>query len=151
MDPVSTSNDAGEGPQTLVFTPNQIACVCNVLMEKGDYERLTKFMLSLPNDKSLYQNEDVVRAQCVALFHINDFKGLYSTLENHSFSSEHHQFLQVTPHLGTIHDSSTNQINRVKSDIIRNGRFIGVDDERPSMGRDGSALLKWLVQTARSF
>jgi len=63
-------------------------------MEKGDYERLTKFMLSLPNDKSLYQNEDVVRAQCVALFHINDFKGLYSTLENHSFSSEHHQFLQ---------------------------------------------------------
>ena len=100
MDPVSTSNDAGEGPQTLVFTPNQIACVCNVLMEKGDYERLTKFMLSLPNDKSLYQNEDVVRAQCVALFHINDFKGLYSTLENHSFSSEHHQFLQVTAHLG---------------------------------------------------
>ena len=96
LDPVSTSNDAGEGPQTLVFTPNQIACVCNVLMEKGDYERLTKFMLSLPNDKSLYQNEDVVRAQCVALFHINDFKGLYSTLENHSFSSEHHQFLQVT-------------------------------------------------------
>lgn len=94
LDPVSTSNDAGEGPQTLVFTPNQIACVCNVLMEKGDYERLTKFMLSLPNDKSLYQNEDVVRAQCVALFHINDFKGLYSTLENHSFSSEHHQFLQ---------------------------------------------------------
>ena len=67
-------------------------------MEKGDYERLTKFMLSLPNDKSLYQNEDVVRAQCVALFHINDFKGLYSTLENHSFSSEHHQFLQVSPH-----------------------------------------------------
>ena len=96
LDPVSTSNDAGEGPQTLVFTPNQIACVCNVLMEKGDYERLTKFMLSLPNDKSLYQNEDVVRAQCVALFHINDFKGLYSTLENHSFSSEHHQFLQVS-------------------------------------------------------
>ena len=67
-------------------------------MEKGDYERLTKFMLSLPNDKSLYQNEDVVRAQCVALFHINDFKGLYSTLENHSFSSEHHQFLQVRAH-----------------------------------------------------
>ena len=82
----------------IVFTPNQIACVCNVLMEKGDYERLTKFMLSLPNDKSLYQNEDVVRAQCVALFHINDFKGLYSTLENHSFSSEHHQFLQVRVH-----------------------------------------------------
>ena len=102
LDPVSTSNDAGEGPQTLVFTPNQIACVCNVLMEKGDYERLTKFMLSLPNDKSLYQNEDVVRAQCVALFHINDFKGLYSTLENHSFSSEHHQFLQVIPHPDTI-------------------------------------------------
>ena len=150
MDPVSTSNDAGEGPQTLVFTPNQIACVCNVLMEKGDYERLTKFMLSLPNDKSLYQNEDVVRAQCVALFHINDFKGLYSTLENHSFSSEHHQFLQVSPYLGTIH-SSTNQNNRVKSDIVRNERFIGVDDERPFMRRDGCDLLKWSVQTARSF
>ena len=53
-------------------------------------------MLSLPNDKSLYQNEDVVRAQCVALFHINDFKGLYNTLEAHTFSSEHHQFLQVS-------------------------------------------------------
>lgn len=51
-------------------------------------------MLSLPNDKSLYQNEDVVRAQCVALFHINDFKSLYNTLESHNFSSEHHQFLQ---------------------------------------------------------
>lgn len=51
-------------------------------------------MLSLPNDKSLYQNEDVVRAQCVALFHINDFKSLYNTLESHNFSGEHHQFLQ---------------------------------------------------------
>ena len=96
LDPVSTSHDNGrEGPQTLVFTPNQIAHVCNVLMDKGDYVRLTKFMLSLPNDKSLFQNEDVVRAQCVALFHINNFKGLYHALESHSFSSEHHQFLQV--------------------------------------------------------
>jgi len=94
LDPVSTSNDSGEGPQTLVFTPNQIACVCNVLMEKGDYEKLTKFMLSLPNDKSLYQNEDVVRAQCVALFHINDFKTLYHQLESQHFATEHHQFLQ---------------------------------------------------------
>ena len=132
MDPVSTSNDAGEGPQTLVFTPNQIACVCNVLMEKGDYERLTKFMLSLPNDKSLYQNEDVVRAQCVALFHINDFKGLYSTLENHSFSSEHHQFLQVIPHPGTIlngpiktpHFIYENWKISVKSVMVRNGLSI---------------------------
>ena len=96
LDPVSTSHDNGrEGPQTLVFTPNQIAHVCNVLMDKGDYVRLTKFMLSLPNDKSLFQNEDVVRAQCVALFHINNFKALYQTLETHTFSSEHHQFLQV--------------------------------------------------------
>ena len=133
MDPVSTSNDAGEGPQTLVFTPNQIACVCNVLMEKGDYERLTKFMLSLPNDKSLYQNEDVVRAQCVALFHINDFKGLYSTLENHSFSSEHHQFLQVSPHIFAIHGLP---IKWVKSDMVRNRRFIRVENERPSIKMD---------------
>jgi hypothetical protein len=64
-------------------------------MEKGDYEKLTKFMLSLPNDKSLYQNEDVVRAQCVALFHINDFKTLYHQLESQHFATEHHQFLQV--------------------------------------------------------
>jgi hypothetical protein len=71
-------------------------------MEKGDYEKLTKFMLSLPNDKSLYQNEDVVRAQCVALFHINDFKSLYNTLESHNFSGEHHQFLQVKLQLKMI-------------------------------------------------
>jgi homeobox protein SIX4 len=64
-------------------------------MEKGDYEKLTKFMLSLPNDKSLYQNEDVVRSQCVALFHINDFKTLYHQLESQHFATEHHQFLQV--------------------------------------------------------
>ena len=63
--------------------------------KKGDYERLTKFILSLPNDKSLSQNEDIVRAQCVALFHINDFKGLYSTLESTNFSPDHHSFLQV--------------------------------------------------------
>ena len=67
-------------------------------MEKGDYEKLTKFMLSLPNDKSLYQNEDVVRAQCVALFHINDFKTLYHQLESQHFATEHHQFLQVRVH-----------------------------------------------------
>jgi len=72
-------------------------------MEKGDYEKLTKFMLSLPNDKSLYQNEDVVRAQCVALFHINDFKTLYHQLESQHFATEHHQFLQVLVHHNSLH------------------------------------------------
>ena len=96
-------------------------------MEKGDYERLTKFMLSLPNDKSLYQNEDVVRAQCVALFHINDFKGLYSTLENHSFSSEHHQFLQVSPHPGPILMGPYFTMKWVKS--VRGGNGLSIEVE----------------------
>ena len=132
LDPVSTSHDNGrEGPQTLVFTPNQIAHVCNVLMDKGDYVRLTKFMLSLPNDKSLFQNEDVVRAQCVALFHINNFKALYQALETHTFSSEHHQFLQV--HF----EKNRHKANRNLGFVVQGTLFGSSKRPRPTSWRRG--------------
>jgi len=53
---------AGE-PFMLGFTQEQVACVCEVLQNSGNIERLARFLWSLPACEHLHKNENVLQAK----------------------------------------------------------------------------------------
>lgn len=77
------------------FTQEQVACVCEVLQQVGDIKRLGRFLWSLPaNIEAIQNNESVLKARALLLFHNGDFKQLYKLLETHHFSPGSHAKLQ---------------------------------------------------------
>lgn len=79
------------------FTQEQVACVCEVLQQSGNIERLARFLWSLPACDQLHKNESVLKAKAVVAFHRANFKELYKLLETHPFSPHNHPKLQVLP------------------------------------------------------
>lgn len=51
------------------FTQEQVACVCEVLQQAGNVERLGRFLWSLPQCDKLQLNESVLKAKAVVAFH----------------------------------------------------------------------------------
>jgi len=45
------------------FTQEQVACVCEVLQNSGNVERLARFLWSLPACEHLHKNENVLQAK----------------------------------------------------------------------------------------
>ncbi|RWS29724.1 Cs-six1 a-like protein, partial [Leptotrombidium deliense] len=76
------------------FTQEQVACVCEVLQQSGNIERLGRFLWSLPPCEALQKNESVLKAQAMVAYHRQDFKQLYKILENNTFSPASHPKLQ---------------------------------------------------------
>ncbi|MCI4376903.1 hypothetical protein PGIGA_G00193770 [Pangasianodon gigas] len=76
------------------FTQEQVACVCEVLQQGGDLERLGRFLWSLPACDRLHKNESVLQAKAAVAFHRGDFRELYRILESHQFSAQNHAGLQ---------------------------------------------------------
>ncbi|XP_018015716.1 homeobox protein six1b [Hyalella azteca] len=76
------------------FTQEQVACVCEVLQQSGDIERLGRFLWSLPACEHLHKNESVLKAKALVSFNRGNFKDLYRILESHNFSSHNHNKLQ---------------------------------------------------------
>jgi len=76
------------------FTQEQVACVCEVLQNSGNVDRLARFLWSLPACEHLHQNESVLKAKAVVAFHRGQFKELYQLLESHVFSPHNHAKLQ---------------------------------------------------------
>ena len=76
------------------FTQEQVACVCEVLQNSGNIDRLARFLWSLPACEHLHQNESVLKAKAVVAFHRGQFKELYQLLESHVFSPHSHAKLQ---------------------------------------------------------
>nr|XP_056703001.1 homeobox protein six1b-like [Euleptes europaea] len=76
------------------FTQEQVACVCEVLQQGGNLERLGRFLWSLPACDHLHQNESVLKAKAAVAFHRGNFRELYKILESHPFSPRHHPRLQ---------------------------------------------------------
>jgi len=72
----------------------QVACVCEVLQNSGNIDRLARFLWSLPACEHLHQNESVLKAKAVVAFHRGQFKELYALLESHVFSPHNHAKLQ---------------------------------------------------------
>ncbi|XP_073340117.1 homeobox protein SIX4a [Pagrus major] len=79
---------------SLAFSPEQVACVCEALQQGGNVDRLARFLWSLPQSDLLRGNESILKAQALVAFHQARYQELYSILENHSFSTSNHTFLQ---------------------------------------------------------
>lgn len=77
------------------FTQEQVACVCEVLQQSGNIERLGRFLWSLPACDKLHKNESVLKAKAIVAFHRGNFKDLYKILESHQFSPHNHPKLQA--------------------------------------------------------
>lgn len=77
------------------FTQEQVACVCEVLQQGGNIDRLARFLWSLPACEHLHKNESVLKAKAVVAFHRGNFKELYKILESNTFSPHNHPKLQA--------------------------------------------------------
>ncbi|CAL8242046.1 unnamed protein product [Merluccius merluccius] len=77
-----------------MFTPEQVARVCENLEETGDVDRLGRFLWSLPAGEALNRQESVMRARALVAFHGGNFEGLYQILQSHRFTRESHAKLQ---------------------------------------------------------
>lgn len=94
----SGGNSSGGGRESLPsfgFTQEQVACVCEVLQQAGNIERLGRFLWSLPQCDKLQLNESVLKAKAVVAFHRGQYKELYRLLEHHQFSPHNHAKLQA--------------------------------------------------------
>ncbi|XP_054735028.1 homeobox protein SIX6 [Anastrepha obliqua] len=78
----------------LQFTTDQIQCMCEALQQKGDIEKLTTFLCSLPASELFKTNESVLRARALVAYHRGQFHELYNLLETHCFSVKYHVDLQ---------------------------------------------------------
>ncbi|XP_026143465.1 homeobox protein six1-like isoform X2 [Carassius auratus] len=84
------------------FSPEQVACVCEVLLQSGSMDRLSSFLCSFPSNSSsssLYlgmaqSQESVLKARAAVAFHHCRFAELYSLLEENTFSPRSHPLLQ---------------------------------------------------------
>ncbi|KRX60038.1 Homeobox protein six1b, partial [Trichinella sp. T9] len=77
------------------YFQEQVACVCEVLQQSGNVQRLARFLWSLPVCEELHNNETVLRAKALVAFHNGNFKEMYQVLESHQFSPENHPKLQA--------------------------------------------------------
>ena len=77
------------------FTQEQVACVCEVLQNSGNIDRLARFLWSLPACEHLHKNESVLKAKAVVAFHRGSFKELYQLIESHGFAPHNHPKLQA--------------------------------------------------------
>ncbi|XP_074645787.1 homeobox protein six1-like [Tubulanus polymorphus] len=77
------------------FTQEQVACVCEVLQQGGNIERLARFLWSLPACEHLHKNESVLKAKAVVAFHRGNFRELYKIMEMNNFSPHNHPKLQA--------------------------------------------------------
>ena len=80
--------------KNLTFSPEQVACVCEALQQKGDIERLARFLWSLPPSELLRGSEAVLKARATVAFHRGSYRELYAILESHTFDEANHPALQ---------------------------------------------------------
>ena len=76
------------------LSQEQVACVCDVLQQSGNIERLARFLWSLPACEQIQKNESVLKARALIAFHQGNFQELYRIIESNNFSPESHPRLQ---------------------------------------------------------
>lgn len=95
MDSSDGMNDlAAVAVPSFGFTQEQVACVCEVLLNGGNMDRLARFLWSLPPCDHLHKNESVLKAKATVAFHRGNYKDLYKILESYTFSPANHSKLQ---------------------------------------------------------
>ncbi|KAK5868687.1 hypothetical protein PBY51_009679 [Eleginops maclovinus] len=84
----------------MMFTAEQIACVCEVLLQSSCMDRLAGFLHTLPpppNSSSSFcpgELESVLKAKAAVAFHQGRFTDLYTLLEGFPFSPRSYPLLQ---------------------------------------------------------
>lgn len=78
----------------LGFSQDQVACVCEVLQQSGNIDRLARFLWSLPPCPDIQKNESVQKAKAVVCFHQGNFRELYDIIESNTFSPANHPKMQ---------------------------------------------------------
>ncbi|XP_010787651.1 SIX homeobox 9 [Notothenia coriiceps] len=86
----------------MIFTAEQVACVCEVLLQSGCMDRLAGFLRTLPRPSlsSSFSSfcpgemESVLKAKAAVAFHQGRFTDLYTLLEGFPFSPRSHALLQ---------------------------------------------------------
>jgi hypothetical protein len=91
---VMKGEENDESMPSFGFTQEQVACVCEVLQQAGNIERLGRFLWSLPQCEKIQMNESVLKAKAVVAFHRGHFKELYRLLESTNFAPCNHSKLQ---------------------------------------------------------
>ncbi|KAL7677855.1 hypothetical protein ACOME3_004087 [Neoechinorhynchus agilis] len=90
--------------QTPVFalyqqpTVDQVVSVCQILEENGDIERLDRLLWSintLPDFEFLKHHESLLSSRAFVAFHKQQYKELYTLIENNKFSRAFHPKLQA--------------------------------------------------------
>ncbi|KAK2156548.1 hypothetical protein LSH36_210g01007 [Paralvinella palmiformis] len=122
------------------FTQEQVACVCEVLQNSGNIERLARFLWSLPACEHLHKNESVLKAKAVVAFHRGNFKELYKILESHNFSPHNHPKLQALWLEGSLHRGreTTGSAPRGRRQVPGPEEVPAAEDD---LGRRGDVIL----------
>jgi len=76
------------------FSGEQIACLCDAMLQIGHVDRLVSFLWSLSPAELLAGRDPVVRARATVAFHQGKYRELYAILEGHSFDAANHASLQ---------------------------------------------------------
>ncbi|XP_021101830.1 homeobox protein SIX5 isoform X2 [Heterocephalus glaber] len=92
--PGSPPEAAAEPPSGLRFSPEQVACVCEALLQAGHAGRLSRFLGALPPAERLRGSDPVLRARALVAFQRGEYAELYRLLESRPFPAAHHAFLQ---------------------------------------------------------
>uniref|UniRef100_A0A8C2MEC8 Sine oculis-related homeobox 5 n=1 Tax=Cricetulus griseus TaxID=10029 RepID=A0A8C2MEC8_CRIGR len=92
--PGSPPETAAEAPTGLRFSPEQVACVCEALLQAGHAGRLSRFLGALPPAERLRGSDPVLRARALVAFQRGEYAELYRLLESRPFPAAHHAFLQ---------------------------------------------------------
>ncbi|XP_060114152.1 homeobox protein SIX5 [Heteronotia binoei] len=83
------------------FSPEQVSCVCEALLQAGDPGRLGRFLGSLPAEEARRleaqagpAGESLAKARALLAFQRGDFGELYRLVQSRPFGAPHHPFLQ---------------------------------------------------------
>ncbi|KAL7677316.1 hypothetical protein ACOME3_003552 [Neoechinorhynchus agilis] len=92
------SNTAIPAPPltSINFTPEQVVCICEVLLQVDDIKRLVEFVESLKSEmeEHLRQCEIFLVAKAHAQFRTGNFQRLYQLLQSYEFDQKYHCILQ---------------------------------------------------------
>ncbi|XP_076591083.1 SIX homeobox 9 [Chaetodon auriga] len=82
----------------MIFTAEQVACMCEVLLQSGCMDRLADFLRTLPTPSLSTpcpgELESVLKAKAAVAFHQGRFTDLYTLLKGFAFSPRSQPLLQ---------------------------------------------------------
>lgn len=95
MDHSNTNSDDKLGQLLWThFTPNQIVCICEALLQSESNDKLARFIWSIQDNPALQRDQTVLRARARVAYNSGNFKELYRILESREFDAIYHKELQ---------------------------------------------------------